>query len=209
MRVTKVQARIRNGPENTGTTLTTPPPDTFRHRLRRDTSSAHATLDTLLSKLDLTTAEGLAPFLVIQNRALRSLAPLSTSAATSAVIRDLIDRTGADLDQLGTPGGMAPPAPSQMVDPMALDYLVAGSRLGTAVLAKRWAQATDPKVQRASAYFAGQSHLELWQSLCHQLSSMPADHCQAEKIINDSNLLFEFYTSCAKDALGTGIPVYG
>jgi len=170
---------------------------TLRARLRAQTASAHYRLDTRVSGWDLVDRHGLAAFLGMQRRALGALRPYARGDLSQDMMDDLHARAGADLTILGCDASV--PTRDLPVAPMslALDYVIAGSRLGSALLGKRWLGARDMQVRRASAYFSAPSYIEVWQTFCAQAARLPAEGLAADRIVCDANHIFQFYDHCA------------
>lgn len=174
---------------------------TLRQRLRHETTMAHEALDTRLSKLELTKVGGLSVFLEAQSMALGALEKMSEQARTSETIRILHRAADADLNSLGVNPTQNPPSLAARPEPLAIDYIVAGSRLGTAVLRKRWAEATDPTVKNASSYFTAPVFIETWREFCQTADSLPGDCASSDRIVADANALFDFFEACALRAM--------
>lgn len=175
--------------------------NTLRKRLRRETHVAHERLDAALSRLDLADPDDLGRFLLSQWRPLAALESVATEKSTADLLRDLRRRAEADLETLGVtrPG----PLPPLTFDPhdLAVEYLVAGSRLGSVVLKKRWLASTDDRVRAASAYFTGADHIDRWRAFCHRADAASAEGAEADAITRDAVALFEFYDRSARMVL--------
>ena len=170
----------------------------LRDRLRADTRGPHEALDLRMSEFDLTSAEGLAGFLRVQHAALTALAPRATRAESAGAIVDLATRAARDLTVLGG----TPPARAEIalppLDPLAVDYIVAGSRLGGQVLRRRWQQSTDPVVRAADAYFSAPEHLDLWRGFVTRAGAMDGQGARAETVIDDALAIFALYSGIAE-----------
>lgn len=175
---------------------------TLRHRLRQDTVDAHVALDQAVSGFDLCTVGGLSGFLAMQAGALAHLQSQARAAQTGPLIDSLLQRVRQDQAALGC-GPVPPPSAGAPDDihPVAIDYVIAGSRLGSQVLARRWAAATDARVRRAKAYFAQAADTSAWRGFCRLAEQMPANSAEADLIVIDSRRLFVFYHACASAAL--------
>ena len=180
-------------------THTTAAPN-LRLRLRQDTRAAHDALDLALSRFDLTTAEGLRRFLRAQWLGLRALDLAGSTAQSRTALTSLTAALRSDLDRLGVAVDPDPPVLDFVPEPLAIDYMVAGSRLGSMVLRKQWLAATDPDVRAAGAYFGGPDHLDLWKAFCRQAEAMPATTAIADRVVQDADRLFEFFLDCARRA---------
>lgn len=181
--------------------MTTATPYNLRSRLRSGSSSAHQELDRLVSRFDLGTAPGLSAFVSMQYAALTELMRLKSGDLTAGAIIDLRQRADTDLGSLGAPR----PAPLRRLTaplaPIAVDYVIAGSRLGTKVLRKRWLASSAPRVQGARAYFSAPDYIECWQRFCHDALEIDPSEDAAVRILEDVNRMFALYTAAALAAL--------
>lgn len=172
----------------------------LRARLRSDTRLAHERLDEEVSRFDLTTPHGLLCFLNMQCCALETLSALEVYAATDVVIESLLERATLDLRILGS-GPQEAPYDLEPVHPLAIDYAIAGSRLGSQLLKKRWQAATDPQVRRASAYFSAPSYIDGWASFCDTAEAMSSASRLADQIVRDADRIFQMYRECARASM--------
>ncbi|MEO1640114.1 MAG: biliverdin-producing heme oxygenase [Pseudomonadota bacterium] len=169
----------------------------LRLRLREDTKTAHRALDVRVSGFDLQRPEGLAGFLAMQSGALQYLLTLDPEPDCAAVMQDLLQRADDDLVTLGARRATLPENALTEAHPLAIDYVIGGSRLGTQVLKQRWATSTHPLVQTADAYFGAPTHIAHWKAFCATAEAMPADSAEADLIVIDARRLFVFYEVCA------------
>jgi heme oxygenase len=176
--------------------MTTHEQTSLRIRLRTETRVSHEGLDEQVSRFDLTTEVGFASFLSMQTLALRTLAPHAARAECRDALHDLLDRAAADLSGFET-ADHAGPAISGSLQPLSIDYVIAGSRLGTRVLRERWLAATDERVRRADAYFSAPGYIELWKSFCASAGAMPAAGPLADRVVRDADRILHFYSVCA------------
>jgi heme oxygenase len=115
-----------------------------RFRLRHATAAAHARLDDLFSRFDLSIASGYVAFLCAQAPAFLAVERALDDAGASALIdgwtlrrrSDALRKDLADLGQTLPPGL---PAPVFVTEPQILGaaYVLEGSRLGGAMLARQ------------------------------------------------------------------------
>lgn len=171
----------------------------LRHRLRHDLAAVHGDLDGLASRLDLRTRHGLAAFLAMQLAGFRALLPTAPPGPVRSAMADLAERAAADLNMLGAPEPA--PQPGVTADPLALAYVIGGSRLGTVVLAQRWRSSRDPAVRAASAYFSAPDHRDIWRRFCATASRMPADGPVARVILRDARAVFDLFLDAARASL--------
>lgn len=176
----------------------------LRQALKDRTSDSHARVDRLLSSFDIRTPVGLRQFLEVHHSCfVRMRAAAQPQGLARLGLHEMAQRIETDLAFLGT----QPPAPSAegigAIHPMALDYVVEGSRLGSAVLKRRWATSPDPTVQQACAYFSMEPVKGRWRAVCLALSRIKADSALATRIVADANTLFELFhtAACARQAV--------
>lgn len=160
---------------------------TFRDLLRLETSVEHDQLDAMLSDLDLTDHRDLGDFFAIHLRAFCAIQPVRPYPG----LAELITALEEDLRTLS----VAAPAPyeGQMYDPLAVAYIIEGSRMGTMVLRKRWQKARDPRVREAAAYFTRPGSPNQWRSLCEELARIPLGTPRAISIIADTRAIFALF----------------
>jgi heme oxygenase len=179
--------------------------ENLRARLRGDTRHCHAALDDQVTRLDQQGTEGYARFLLLQWRLFAALEPVSQSAACAPVIRDLTQRAGADLEQLGR----LAPVPRLPLDPhpLAVDYVVSGSRLGAKVLRKRWLDRGLPETAYAGSYLSAPPYMDYWRGYVARAEALPAGGAAADRIVTDATGLFEFCLECidAESAEGRAV----
>ncbi|MFQ6551918.1 biliverdin-producing heme oxygenase [Aestuariibius insulae] len=177
------------------------PPLSLRERLRRDLQDEHEALDRKISTLDLTQIHGYRAFLAIHYIALRGL----QTDAPQAMLGDMIDALGTDLDAMGAP--TLPTLAPLSVHTVALDYMLIGSRLGTQVLRKRWLAATDPRVTANGCYFALPAQGRAWGALTKALGAMNGSDERAAQIVADARALFlRFSTSYDRVQTSLSLP---
>lgn len=111
------------------------------------------------------------------------------------VLSDMISRLKKDFGIVSGEQAVSDIVFERDLDPLAVDYLVAGSRLGSKVLRKRWASSNDPTVRRAHHYFGQVGDLALWRTTCQALSDVPVDSSHAKIIIDDTKALFQLFVT--------------
>lgn len=174
----------------------TPAPTvSLRERIRQDSADLHHALDTSMGSLCLRDPADLATFLKINERALSALA--GHPGIGGRIAAGLVIRLRRDLDILGAE--LLPPAPPLPADlsPLAVDYVVLGSRLGTSVLRRDWARATDPLVQQACTYFSAPAQVDAWREFCGQTGNMPSTGNDADCVSGDILQIFRLFCSSA------------
>lgn len=172
----------------------------LRERLRYDTHVMHNQVDAMVSEFDLTTVDGLSCLLRMQSAALGLIIPHTTEAQSSYAIRDLHERAVSDLRQLKEEVVLPYDQSVEALHPYAIDYVIAGSRLGSQILKKRWLSATDDRVRQADAYFSAPSYIEVWKSFCVSAEEMQPDGEVADQIVRDADRIFQLYQASARAA---------
>ncbi len=171
----------------------------FRWVLRRETASAHQALDDMVSTLDLGVVPDLARFFGMHLAAFRAMGRQSSDPR----LADMIVALNADLAALGADAPV-PDLDLEAVQPLAVDYILAGSRMGTKVLRKRWAASSVAQVRAARAYFTLAPDAGEWASTCNTLAGIATQSAMARQIIADSIALFDLFAeSYARTAPAT------
>ncbi|MEJ6395956.1 hypothetical protein V8J82_22045 [Gymnodinialimonas sp. 2305UL16-5] len=158
---------------------------------------SHEELDKEVSTFDLTTPDGLLCFLQMQATVLKTLALHPISQMSIDMVNDLLERVGSDLLQLEC-SDRERLLDLDTLNPISIDYVVAGSRLGTLVLKKRWLSAKSLTVRRATAYFSTPGYIETWAAFCVTAEDMAATGPLADQIVRDTDRVFQFYRECAR-----------
>ncbi|NNE52986.1 MAG: DUF3158 family protein [Sulfitobacter sp.] len=141
-----------------------------------------------MSKLDLQKPGDLGRFFAVHHTCFRALAAHHAYSGLAQMIGAL----ERDLHHLGAP--VLPDARLQPVDPLAVAYIIEGSRMGSKVLRSRWKRSTDPTVQGASAYFSLKPDGQRWRDLCAALSVFDTRSSRAALIVSDTVVIFELFT---------------
>ncbi len=139
--------------------------------------------------------ERLTWFLAAQRAGLAALCEScdAPELASRGVIADLLLRLDADLARRGARHqGVAPAGP---LDPLAVDYIVLGSRLGTEVMRRTLAGLLPPS--EMPAYFAAPDVRPLWKAHCAALGRVGTGSPRAAAVIADAELGFELFQLAA------------
>jgi len=168
--------------------------DHFRASLKVATQAQHDRVDTAFSRLDLTEPHDLTVFLTVHLACFGSMK--AAAIPLSQADNDLDEMMGRIVDDLAALGAAPmdagkPALPS--IHPMALDYMLEGSRLGSKVLARRWAASKDQTVQKANRYFTLQTDPSKWRKICEDLTAIDTASNQAQKIVADTNAMFDMF----------------
>ncbi|SNT02806.1 biliverdin-producing heme oxygenase [Tropicimonas sediminicola] len=176
-------------------------PANLRLRLRSATREAHEALDAQVSAFEISTESGLRSFLAMQVQALSALMPVSGRAGCAPILEPLRDRARDDLAALSGRVPESAPVLEAAPHPLALDYVIAGSRLGTVILKQRWKASTDPAVLAAGNYFGAPDYIACWKDFCTSAAEMDASCAISDRIVADVAGLFDFYRRCAQSAV--------
>ena len=167
----------------------------LREILRTQTAASHESLDALFGTLDLGEREDFARFLSAHYIGLSALYPLYHAFVADelamepppypAMLRRDLAAMGRDAAHLPTisPGGD--------LDPLAVTYVLAGSRLGLTMLARKnyWGR----RDARAAVYMDDTEGMAVWRSL---LAKMAEPHPDAEaqaRIVASANDAFAVF----------------
>lgn len=166
----------------------------LRYALRQETRKEHAELDRLISTLNITTRSGFGMFLQLHLNCFCAMqSRLSSECRCSPTLEDMILGLQADLAAVSAdPMTLATDIPTRL-DPLAIDYIVSGSRLGSKILCGIWAQTDDPVIRRAGNYFMQTNDANLWRDTCQALSQVPLDSPRAAMIMTDTRALFGLF----------------
>ena len=175
----------------------------YRHELKALTRADHARLDDLFSALDITRRADYARFISVHLAVFEVLRPhLSPAGLTRPQLLAGLACLQRDLATLGerrleTEAGHGE---ANGLDPLAVDYVVAGSRLGLKVLKTRWAGSADPLVRAAGAYFTQPFAASPWPKVCRALSKVPVDSARAGAITRDTKRIFDLFAATYRSA---------
>ena len=168
----------------------------YRHALRALTRADHARLDDLFSALDITRRVDYARFIGVHLAVFEVLRPhLAPASLTRPQLLAGLACLRRDLAILGQrrQETRAGHGEADGLDPLAVDYVVAGSRLGLKVLQARWASSSDPLVRAAGAYFTQPNAAPAWPKVCRALSKVPVDSIRAGVITRDTRRIFDLF----------------
>ena len=170
----------------------------YRHELKALTRVDHARLDDLFSALDITRRVDYGRFIGVHLAVFEVLRPhLSPASLTRPQLLAGLACLQRDLATLGqrrleTQAGHDA---AEALDPLAVDYVIAGSRLGLKVLKTRWAGSADPLVLAAGAYFTQPFAASPWPKVCRALSKVPVDSARAGAITRDTKRVFNLFAA--------------
>jgi len=170
----------------------------FRFQLREESLADHDRVDFIFSTYDLQTRSGFLAFAYPHLDSFQTMLSVAPPHSWSCeLLPEMIDGLLADLVVLDAPNDQPAQSMLPCVHPLALDYMVTGSRLGAAVLRNRWLGATDPTVRQASHYFSLDKHIQAWRATCLSLSGIDPTGKDASRITKDTRLLFKMFADAA------------
>lgn len=169
----------------------------LRKRVRSALAEDHDRVDAAFADLDIQTRVGLATFLQAHRAAFAAI--LASGTAFDGRIKDyhLKDITKAldiDLKSLRVPI-LRVPLQKYEYGSLAVDHIVLGSRLGTAVLRNKWLMSQDRSVRQARAYFALPQFKDDWRAHCMHLSALDGSDASGGRLIADARKLFVLFES--------------
>ncbi len=171
--------------------------NSLRARLRADMWASHYDLDRKVSQFDLATRCGFVHFLLMKSVALSSVIPIPRGGRSviKEGINELLARVAKYLRVIGAMDDVetAEIGPFHV---LAIDYLIAGSRLGTQLLRQRWLAAGDPNINQVSASFYSPGYIKVWKPFCAETNRTSAVGETADQIVTHGNLVFKFYHRC-------------
>lgn len=161
----------------------------------------HATLDQMAAQMDLNSRAGYVSFLRMNEAGLAAVQGADCAPGVAAMQADLLARLRQDLAALGAaPLGATGEARANL-SPLALDYVLAGSRLGGAVLRQRWQAGALGRAGAPSAYMSAPDYLEIWRAFCAAARDLPATGAVADQVVADAATVFGIFIHSAKAAI--------
>lgn len=161
----------------------------FREVLRTDTRRDHERLDSLISSLDISKRQDFARFCNIHDMCFCAL----TAQCSDDELSELVIALERDLQTLTGSHAVHPRIELRTVDPLAVSYIVGGSRMGTKVLRTRWGKSSDPLVISANSYFSLHYDRTRWRKVCNELSEIPVGSTRAKIIVADTLQIFDLF----------------
>ncbi len=166
----------------------------FRQILRQETAAAHEAGEAQFSRFFAAPAQELGWFLAAQAAGLGVLARHAAPGALCAgLLSDLLDRLDRDLARLGRPVRPVrdPDAAQGRLDPLAIDYLVLGSRLGTQVIDRKLFAETPAEAK--PLYFQAPAVGALWKRHCATLDALSPAGPRAARVVADATRGFHLF----------------
>ena len=175
-------------------------PENLRQRLLRDLKSAHDDLDGLVSRFDLGENGGLKAFLLMHEAALKNIPLTHLGTAATTAVGDLLQRARLDLATLGVRPMVLDRPLNRNIQPLAVDYVIGGSRLGAEVLKRRWQASPTARSGSGTAYMNAPRHLDAWRSFCEDALTLAADTPYADNVVRDAADIFALFMTSAEKA---------
>lgn len=158
----------------------------FRAQLRQDTHPRHIRIEAAFDTLDITRRDDLRIFLEAHALALTGLPDIldpdwpywaGEVRRLSSALRDDIAAVGGS-DPAGLAGNLMAgfPVPPH---PLGISYVIAGSRLGSQILAKRLRDHQEPDSGLMSKYLSHSLQPDAWPNLCAALEMISTNDEQA------------------------------
>lgn len=174
----------------------------FRLHLREQTRVDHASMDQLFSRLDIAKKSDFITFARIHLSCFEAMARVEPlSATTRQMLAGIVAGLQSDLKKMQQNQDKIDVKPFGRIDPLAVDYVLGGSRMGTKLLRIRWSQSTDQNVKDANAYFNLPSNPLFWQGVCHELSLIRVGSERAKSIIRGTKQIFELFSSTCHNTM--------
>lgn len=174
-------------------------PENFRFVLRDQTQAQHERVDAALSGLDLTEAGDYGTFLKIHVHCFAQMqSAVAPGGSLAQALGGMVRRATGDLAALGQAPGVAAASLERPVEPLAASYVVEGSRLGSRVLARQWAEASDSRVRGAGAYLSHPHPTDGWRAVCDRLALVEPGSPLATTVLADTRRLFYLFLDATR-----------
>lgn len=168
----------------------------FRHLLRQSTAETHERTEAVFACFLDAPQEYLTGYLAAQRSALGAMQAKSDSAAPPRcfdILNDLLARLDHDLPHTHLPPMFADSL--SPLDPLAVDYLVLGSRMGTEVIRRRCFPTAE--LNDIPTYFTQASHADIWHAHCADLDSLDPLSDRAARVLRDAEVGFRIFHRAA------------
>ena len=166
----------------------------LRVRLRAETASSHARLDAALVTYDLTNRSDLSDYLSVHYLARLQIAVIVSEDAARLSNQQKLADIRSDLEVLS----LKPPqcmkrSNSTSYHPLGLTYVMSGSSLGSKLLYKHWATATDTIVQQAGTFITNSKDSSEWTFFLAHVKTLKVSHDEVSDIVASANSVFEIF----------------
>lgn len=167
----------------------------LRQHVRSALAADHDRVDSKFAQLNIQHREDFVVFLQTHRAAFHALLVSGAKfqgRIKEAHIEDIIKAIDIDLRALRVPI-LRVSADTDAYCDLAVDHIVLGSRLGTAVLRSKWLMSQDRNVRQARSYFAQPQFKDEWRGHCMHLSSMQEMDEAGQDLIKDARRLFVLF----------------
>lgn len=172
--------------------------------LRTSTCHAHKILDASLISYDLTEPLGLSQYLCVHYLARSALSKIMTLDNQKVSNQKKLNDIELDLEQLETEAPLFKSNLNEGVFHMlGIDYVLAGSSLGSKVLYKHWSLATNEKVKQANHFMTSAKDSADWKTFLTRLDSLKLTRVEIEQVVATANHVFEIYQTAYEQINGT------
>ena len=166
---------------------------TGREYLNRETRGEHTAVEAAFDAFDMAIGEGMDAILTAHIGAMDRLLP---ALSDHPVYRDEILRlrslASLSRDALDLPDRAETPRQAEALHPLAIAYVILGSRLGARVISRRLDRQAVRWSDDVRGYFTDEGSGPAWAKLCVELES---DHSDAElaAIADDAQRVFAVF----------------
>ncbi|MCB2047392.1 MAG: biliverdin-producing heme oxygenase [Novosphingobium sp.] len=164
--------------------------------LRRATAVSHNSLDQKFSQIDLTSRKGYVRFLSAHLAGMASVFGFAREFAKAELGLDLTDFPAllrGDLAELGVPPiDIAVPAPA-VIEPAAITYVIAGSRLGVAALARE--PFFGKSAGRGAGYMDDKAGLAIWRAHSAWLKNVHPGEAEGQRMAMSAIATFDCFAA--------------
>ena len=169
----------------------------LRSQLREKTRPAHLEVEDAFARFELDTAEGswemVRAHILMLQRFLPEVAAYPSYHAEIARLKALVPPQHERLADLHL---FAFPAVERTLHPLAIAYVILGSRLGARMLSRDLSKSTNLIAPEVLAFLGDDRSRGVWQELCQELDGICADQIRTE-VIADAERVFEIYRESA------------
>lgn len=173
----------------------------FRIRLRAATRCEHDRVEAAFERFDLARRDGLAGFLAAQALSLAIVREGLEVFPWSERIDRMLGLIESDLATLRRPLPHLPAGASPGAHPLGPVYVIAGSRLGAAILRGRLRHADDPLVRQARRYLSWRLPRGAWARVCADLDAI-VDPDEARAVMAGARRTFGVFERAALQIAG-------
>lgn len=171
-----------------------------RGLLRAATQEAHGRVDARFARFDLASPQGYRDFLRAHLAVLPDCEAWLDASDTAGLIADWPFRRRseallADAGRLGVAGAMprSPPRRLHPAEVFGMAYVLEGSRMGSAVLARRALANTDPQCRAATEYVRHGEGQGFWPSFIVALEAADAVRANPDAAIDAARATFALF----------------